>query len=74
MGKLTTFRHTKEGMLATEENNNPYVQVKEVKATLSDAIIDIQRKQSCWGKDTDYYQEYDRMIELVSKIYNDMFN
>ena len=74
MGKLTTFRHTKEGMLTTEENNGPYVQVKEVKALLSDAILDIQRKQSCWGEDTDYYEEYDRMIELVSKIYNDMFN
>lgn len=74
MEKLTTFKHTKDGMLVTEDNNNPYIQVKEVKEAFAYEIYTIKQRQSCWGKETDNYKEYDRMIEEITKFYNDMFN
>lgn len=74
MEKLTTFKHTKDGMLTTENNNNPYVQVKEVKMALGDAIYEYRGKQSCWGPETNTYKEYDRIIEAIETIYTEMFN
>lgn len=74
MEKLTTFKHTKDGMLATEENNNPYVQVKEVKAAFADAIYEYRGRQSCWGPEHDNYKEYDSIIEAIETLYTKMFN
>ena len=74
MEKLTTFKHTKDGMLTTENNDNPYVQVKEVKMALTDAIDEYRRRQSCWGPETDAYKEYDNIIEAIDTLYTEMFN
>lgn len=74
MEKLTTFKHHEDGMLATEENKNPFVLVKDVKRAFTEKIYEIRQRQGCWGEEHPQHKIYDEMIAEFAKFIDDMFD
>lgn len=74
MEKLTTFKHDKDGMLATEENKNPFVLVKDVKNAFELKVFEIKRRQSCWGEQHPQHMVYDEIMTELEKFLGEMFD
>lgn len=70
--KLTTFKHTADGMLTNGEKN-PYVMVKDVKQAFEMDISMYQTKQAFCSEDSEAYKEYGRIIEHLKYLLKTWF-